>query len=220
MAVYVALDPTHIRGIYDTWPACEAKVKGVAGARYQKVATVSEAEALLAGQTPTMPDGTYAFIDGNHLGGVGVVLVHRANDQIVTKEIATSVSALFPTGLRMPGDPEAEPVSAATLLSTIRNVAAELAALYQALLVVKPRTTLTIVYDYAGIGHWMTGTWKARDTHVRALATLCEQTRQDRGLTLTFQWQPGHQPDATGQNLWVQFNRRADQLATQGTATV
>lgn len=63
MALYLVLEPLDIRGIYATWPECEAKVKGVAGAKFQKVATLEAAEALLNGEIPTMTDGTYAFID-------------------------------------------------------------------------------------------------------------------------------------------------------------
>ena len=37
--VYVVTAPDEIRGIYPTWPECEAKVKGVRGARYQAVAS-------------------------------------------------------------------------------------------------------------------------------------------------------------------------------------
>ncbi len=100
----------------------------------------------------------------------------------------------------------------------MRNIAGELAALYQALLAVKPGTALTIVHDYAGLGGWMTGTWKAQHPSVRALLARCHETAAARRLTLTFRHQPGHQADVTDQNEWIRFNQRADRLATQATA--
>jgi hypothetical protein len=106
MALYVVIAPAHARGIYESWPACEAQVKGVAGARYQKVGSPAEAEALLNGEVVTLPDGTYAFVDGNHQGGVGVVLVHRQSARIIaTKEIRSTVAQLFPAGVAPAGDP-------------------------------------------------------------------------------------------------------------------
>lgn len=197
MSVYVVIAPEHARGIYESWPACEAQVKGVAGARYQKARSSAEAEALLNGEAVRVPDGVFAFVDGNHQGGVGVVLVHRQGTRVITKEIRTTVAQLFPAGVPSPGDPTQPLIPAAALLAELRNIAGELAALYQALLAVKPGTTLTIVHDYAGLGGWMTGRWKAEHPSVRALLQCCREIATARQLTLTFRHQPGHQPDVT-----------------------
>src|SRR5207244_1028966 len=70
-----------IRGIYRTWPECEAKVKGVRGARYQAVASREQAEAMLRGEGTALTPGVWAFVDGNHLGGVGVVVVQKTDDE-------------------------------------------------------------------------------------------------------------------------------------------
>lgn len=218
MSVYVVIAPAHARGIYESWPACEAQVKGVAGARYQKVRSPAEAEALLNGEAVSLPDGTYAFVDGNHKGGVGVVRVHRQGGRVITKEVRSTVAHLFPTGVLPAADPTQPPIPAEALLAELRNIAAELAALYQALLAVKPGTALTIVHDYAGLSGWMTGTWKAEHPYVRAMLQRCRGTAAARQLTLTFRHQPGHRPDVTGQNEWIRFNQRADRLATQATA--
>ncbi len=215
MAVYLVLEPFEHRGIYATWPECEAKVKGVPGAKFQKVATLEQAEALLKGDVPEIPNGTFAFIDGNHLGGIGVVLVHRTNGQTVTKEIASTVAELLPSGVPVPGSLAGDRLSAEQLLAGIANIAAELAALYQAILAVKPGTSLTVVHDYAGTGAWMEKRWKMRDAHVIALASFCHDASRARNVSLSFHYLKGHQGDATGRNPWVQYNRRADQLATQ-----
>src|SRR5262249_62343729 len=39
-----------------------------------------QAEAMLRGEGGELEPGLYAFIDGNHLGGVGVVIVRRDAD--------------------------------------------------------------------------------------------------------------------------------------------
>ena len=54
MKCYVVTAPPSIRGIYDTWAACDAAVDGVAGARYQSVPNRSAADAL-ATQATTWP---------------------------------------------------------------------------------------------------------------------------------------------------------------------
>jgi hypothetical protein len=38
-------------------------------------------EALLAGTGAALAPGPYAFVDGNHLGGVGVILVEARSDE-------------------------------------------------------------------------------------------------------------------------------------------
>src|SRR5438552_16957275 len=79
--VYVVTAPDDIRGIYGTWPECEARVKGVLGARYQSVASRDLAEAMLRGEGTALTPGLWAFVDGNHLGGVGVVIVEKIADE-------------------------------------------------------------------------------------------------------------------------------------------
>ena len=75
--LYVVTAPPEIRGIYATWRECEVKVKGVRGARFQAVATREHAEAMLRGEGTALTPGLWAFVDGNHLGGVGVVIVRK-----------------------------------------------------------------------------------------------------------------------------------------------
>src|SRR5262249_49934733 len=127
MKLYVVTEPESIRGIYDTWPACEAVVSGVRGARYQSVTSRTEAEAILRGETVTLPPGVYAFIDGNHLGGVGIVFVKQRVGAPVTKEVSISVTRVF-LGSRLPGLTTRAAITEA--LERLRNVLAELAGLY------------------------------------------------------------------------------------------
>ena len=75
MACYVVLEPESIKGIYETWASCES---GVRGARYRKVNARALAEQLLRGEGRRLEPGTYAFVDGNHMGGIGIVVVRRS----------------------------------------------------------------------------------------------------------------------------------------------
>ena len=75
--VYVVTAPASIRGIYETWDACRAAVSGMAGARYQGVSSREVAEAMLSGDGLQLDPGVYAFVDGNAMGGIGVVLVEQ-----------------------------------------------------------------------------------------------------------------------------------------------
>lgn len=33
---YAVKDPAHVRGVYNDWPTCERKVRGVSGAKFKK----------------------------------------------------------------------------------------------------------------------------------------------------------------------------------------
>jgi len=57
--VYVVTAPERIRGIYASWPECQAAVKGVSGARYQAVASREQAEAMLRGEARELSAGLW-----------------------------------------------------------------------------------------------------------------------------------------------------------------
>ena len=78
--VYVVTAPERIRGVYDTWPACEAAVKGVRGARFQAVTSRAQAEAMLRGEGASLAHGRYPFGDGNP-SRCGVVIVDAATEE-------------------------------------------------------------------------------------------------------------------------------------------
>ena len=75
--LYVVTHPASV-GIYATWPECAAAVRGVSGARYQAV--TSRAGRGHAPRRARRRRGRYAFVDGNHMGGIGVVLVETDAD--------------------------------------------------------------------------------------------------------------------------------------------
>jgi hypothetical protein len=213
MKFYVVTHPESIRGIYDSWPACEAAVSGVSGSKFQAVENRSEAEAILRGESVTLPLGTYAFIDGNHLGGVGIVFVKQRHGPPAVKEISTSVTKVFSRS-RIPGLASQEAVLDS--LQRLRNVFAELAGLYYVVGYIAPGTSFTIVHDYEGIGSWMENRWQVKDPMVHDIIAGCQRAVSARKLRVTFHHQKGHQSSFVSQNEFAAYNARADALATQG----
>jgi ribonuclease HI len=212
--LYVVTEPAEIRGIYTTWPECEAKVKGVRGARFQAVASREQAEAMLRGEATTLTPGLWAFIDGNHLGGVGVVIVEKVGDEqesVVEQGGYTVVEVL--AGAAIPRLASTPAISAA--LSRLRNVLSELAALHLALTLVPARSGVTVVHDYEGVGAWMENRWKARDPVVAALVAACRARIAARGLRVRYRHQRGHSASWAGRDDFAHYNARADALATE-----
>jgi hypothetical protein len=211
--VYVVTAPERIRGIYATWPECATAVKGVSGARYQAVASRELAEAMLRGDGARLAPGLHGFVDGNHLGGVGVVLVERGEDgePVIREEIGLTVIQVF-LGAGIPSLASEGAIRAA--LARLRNVLAELAALHLLLRLAPEGGSLTVVHDYEGVGAWMEGRWKTRDPVVADVVATCRALVGDRGLTVAFRHQRGHQSTWAGQDDFAHFNARADALAS------
>jgi ribonuclease HI len=210
--VYVVTEPPSIRGIYETWEACRAAVSGVKGARYQGVSRREVAEAMLRGDGVRLDPGLYAFVDGNAMGGVGVVLVERdPGGADALEERATTVYEVF-GGAAVPGLGARREITAAT--DRLRNVLAELAGLHAALRMAPAGAALTVVHDYEGVGAWMDGRWKARDPLVADIVAACRALARERRLRVAFRHQSGHESTFAGRNDFARYNARADALAT------
>jgi ribonuclease HI len=215
--VYVVTEPERIRGVYDSWPACAAAVKGVSGARYQAVASREQAEAMLRGEATELAPGLYAFVDGNHLGGLGVVIVSRprAGEPEVVEAIGMTVHEVL-AGAGLPALGSRRAIAAA--LDRLRNVLAELAALHLALRLVPEGSVVTVVHDYEGVGAWLEGRWRAKDPLVAELVAAGKALIAARRLRVTFRRQPGHSASWAGRDDFAHFNARADALATEAAA--
>jgi ribonuclease HI len=215
--VYVVTEPERIRGVYDSWPACAAAVKGVSGARYQAAASREQAEALLRGEVTELAPGLYAFVDGNHLGGVGVVVVERvagAEPEIV-EALGLTVYEVF-AGAGLSALATRAAVRAA--LERLRNVLAELGALHLALRIVPEASTVTIVHDYEGVGAWLDGRWRARDPLVADIVQACRELIAQRRLDVRFRHQRGHAAAWVARDDFAHYNARADALASEAAA--
>jgi len=212
--VYVVTAPARIRGIYTSWPACEAAVKGVGGALFQAVASREQAEAMLRGEGTTLTPGLWAFVDGNHLGGVGVVIVQKADEaeeSILEEGGFTVVEVLAGAGIALLTSKKAIDDA----LGRLRNVLAELAALYLALKLCPEGAAVTVVHDYEGVGAWMEGRWKAKDPVVAAVVAACRALIDGRRLRAAYRHQHGHQASWAGRDDFAAYNARADALATK-----
>ncbi len=214
--VYVVTAPDRIRGIYATWAQCAAVVKGVSGARFQAVASREQAEAMLRGEGTSLTPGLHAFVDGNHRGGVGVVIVESRDDDEpeVVEELGLTVREVF-AGAGIPSLGTDRAIAGA--LARLRNVLAELGALHLALRVVPAGATVTVVHDYEGVGAWMEGRWKMKDAIVADVVNACKSLVAARTLHVTFRHQRGHQSSWAGRDDFAHFNARADSLATEAT---
>lgn len=215
--VYVVTEPERARGIYDSWPACAAAVQGVSGARYQAVGSRAEAEAMLRGEGTVLEPGLYAFVDGNHLGGVGVVLVTRPADgePEVLEALGMTVDEVF-AGAGLPSLGTRRAIAAA--LARLRNVLAELGGLHLALRLAPAGAAVTVVHDYEGVGAWLEGRWKAKDPLVAEIVAACRALIAERRLGVTFRRQRGHSAAWAGRDDFAHFNARADALATEAAA--
>jgi len=215
--VYVVTEPERIRGIYESWPECAAAVKGVSGARYQAVTSRERAEAMLRGEGTELEPGLYAFVDGNHLGGVGVVVVRRETDADpdVVEALGLTVQQVF-AGAGVPSLSNDRAVASA--LERLRNVLAELGALHLALRLVPEGAALTVVHDYEGVGAWLEGRWRTRDPLVAEIVGACRELIRRRRLDVRFRHQRGHSAAWAGRDDFAHFNARADALATEAAA--
>jgi hypothetical protein len=217
--VYVVTAPERIRGIYDSWAACAAAVKGVSGARYQAVGSREQAEAMLRGEGGELEPGLYAFVDGNHLGGVGVVIVQRHADAEpeIVEALGLTVVEVFAGGEVRSLSTRAAVIAA---LGRLRNVLAELAALHLALRLVPEGAAVNVVHDYEGVGAWLEGRWRAKDELVAEIVAACRELITRRRLTVRFRHQRGHTAAWAGRDDFAHFNARADALATEAAADV
>jgi ribonuclease HI len=212
--VYVVTEPPQIRGIYATWRECEAAVKGVRGARFQSVATRAQAEAMLRGEGTALTPGLWAFVDGNHFGGVGVVIVRKEGDEdesVVEQGGYTVAEVLAGAGIAALTTKKA----INDTLLRLRNILAELAALYLALTLVPEGAADTIVHDYEGVGAWMEGRWKTKDPIVAAIVSACRALIERRRLRVAYRHQRGHQSAWAGRDDFAHYNAKADALATK-----
>jgi len=205
--IYVVTQPKSVRGVYDTWPECEAAVRGMSGARFQKVKDRSEADAMLSGEGIVLPDGLYAFVDGNHLGGVGVVIVTADDGElVVVQEVGTSVRRVV-RGKGIGGLETDQEVEAA--LRRSGNIVAEQAAGYMAIRKLPSGAEATIVHDLLYLKDWMIQRPPPRQW---PLLMAARRLAKKKGLTLRFVHQHGHRSTWAGRHDFARFNGRADEL--------
>lgn len=197
-AVKVGKNP----GVYETWDACKAQVKGFSGAVYKSFPTKSQALDFISGvpeqkkesgtslpDWPDSPETVYAYVDGSF--------------DVKTMRYGSGVVMLYPDQttktLSVMGD-DAE-------LAEMRNVSGEI---YAAELAMKQAIEegyhrLVIFHDYAGIRHWPLREWKANKAGTQAYRAYYESIADK--LQVMFVKVAAHTGDT--------YNEMADQLAKE-----
>jgi len=139
------------------------------------------------------PGRIYVFSDGSSLGSYAAVTVCKRADG------GTNVvweGAGF------------EP------MTKTRNIRAELDGVILGLTSGVPSDgslPVVLVYDYFGIGAWLSGNWRIKEPEVQERITKLKKIIAERRLKVSFIHHGGHQKDDSDLTKW---NNRADQLAT------
>lgn len=90
-------------------------------------------------------------------------------------------------------------------LGIATNNYAEMYAIYQAMDIVPPNSTLTIMTDSRLVIGWFTRNWKLNNPKIRALKRECDTLRDSKTLKVSFQKVKGHSSD--------EMNNKVDKLA-------
>ncbi len=189
-------------GIYTTWPACEAQVRGFPLASYKSFSTRDDANAFLAGDrpvatppaapspTPRITNAVHIWVDGAFLPqgeepprfGWAYVILNGEQELCRGK------------GHDVPADARQH-----------RNVAAEIQAVVHALTWCRNHgiAVATIYFDYQGLASWVQGEWKTRTPFTQSYVAKVRAL----GMQLTWQKVRAHSGE--------KYNELVDQLAKE-----
>lgn len=129
--------------------------------------------------------GTWVFTDGSSLGTYGAVIVNP--------------------------DGSTKKLSGKAPVTSTRNVGAELNGAILGLSNVEPDTSVVIVFDYMGVGAWLTWNWKIKDPEVDRKIDQLRLIIKTKRLTMHYIHHRGHQTDGSAFSKW---NGVADRLAS------
>ena len=205
---FYAVRNGHTPGIYTTWPACEAQVKGFPLARYKSFSTREAAEAFLDGARPTVTPAavkapvpspaTRRTANAVHIWVDGACLQHEEGPlrfgwaYVILldgeRELHRGKGHAVPAGARQH-----------------RNVAAEIQAVLHALTWCQKHgiASATIYFDYQGLASWALGEWKTNIPFTQSYAAKVRAM----GMRLTWQKVRAHSGE--------KYNELVDQLAKE-----
>ena len=185
------------KGIYNTWDACQAQIKGYKGAEYKSFNTEKEAIDYINGidvgvnktpvPRPVSNDVANLFVDGSFKDGKAGYGVYMQTSLQDYKFIGCTDACI---GLSM------------------RNVIGEIVATASGIQVARELGffKVNIIYDYEGIEKWYKGTWQAKNDAAILYNGLLHRLNQ-QGMQYRFIKIEGHK-GITG-------NEIADKLAKQ-----
>ena len=148
---YYAVQKGRHPGVYETWDACSAEVKGFSGAVYKSFRSFAEAKAFAAGEEQEMFQDkddvlAEAYVDGSFNAATGMYgwgAVIYFGGEVYEFSGASGEPALAP----------------------MRNVAGEIMGARMAIdfCLRQGIDAVSIYHDYEGIGKWADGKWKANN---------------------------------------------------------
>lgn len=159
---YYVVKVGRVPGIYTNWNDCKKNIMGFKGAVYKSFENLNDAQKYSTTELLTFNPvdidkfNAYAFVDGSFnqktaVYGYGGYLVHTDEDGNKIKKVIQGC-----------GDD--------TELASMRNIAGELdgcmAAIYEAIKLKVPE--LYVIYDYAGIEQWASGSWTCNKEGTKA----------------------------------------------------
>ncbi|MGE4272643.1 MAG: viroplasmin family protein [Desulfitobacterium sp.] len=161
------------KGVFTSWETCKKAIHGYSGAVYKSFPTREEAQAWYDGESLFQsPIGSHelksesksfsadydVYTDGSFVNGQyawAYAFVKEGKVHYEASDVGKNPSA-----------------------ATMRNVAGEIAAaLYAVKKASQLGVTIRILHDYAGIAHWATGEWKAKNEFTQAYAKMMNQYR-------------------------------------------
>lgn len=198
-------------GIYHSWAACEAEVKGYGGADFKSFSTMGEAEAYMKAETEAYrpstvetfndemekriaalgEDEALAFIDGSFDKHDKRGFRYSYGAIIFSSEGEVTLSQAF-------DNPE---------YADSRNVAGEIEGAKQAILwaLARGKKNLAIYYDYEGVKKWAVGEWRTNIKLTREYRDFFEE--KSKYIRVTFHHVKSHSG--------IVYNERADELAKE-----
>ncbi len=198
---FYAVQQGHTPGVYLTWSACEAQVKGFPGAKFKSFPTREEAEAFVkkdlkttsASSRPDLNDDhslVHIWVDGSCMGNkegplqLGWAYLIIRGDQEIYRAKGNDIP------------PEAH---------RHRNVAGEIMAVLKAIAWCQEQgiAAAKIYYDYQGLECWAEGSWKTKTPFTQTYA----ETVKASGMRLTWQKVLAHSGEPN--------NEIVDQLAKE-----
>ncbi|WP_251440953.1 ribonuclease H1 domain-containing protein [Veillonella intestinalis] len=231
---YYAVKEGRVRGIFDSWAACERQVKGYGGAIYKSFTSRQDAEDFMADEVAPIkgmsmaeyletakastrrssrrkkvaePEATPAITAESILAELGprCMLAYIDGSFDKVRNVVGAGGIMFYEG-------QEETFSFGTdkeMYTAYWNVAGELLGAMHVIktAIAKQIKEVHIYYDYMGIEMWATGRWKANNPLTKAYAEFTLNSR--RQVKTVFHKVAAH----TG----VVYNEKADELAKAGT---
>lgn len=172
-------------GIFTTWTECQKQVSGFQGAVFKSFSTRTEAENWLNNTKPEESTTTcYIYTDGsdrNSRLGIGAWCRWKGVEYSLSRTLDVQVGS----------NPTAELFAFVEVLEKFKNVELSVPLVFR--------------QDYEGVEKWMTGQWKARETHIAELVSRAKELRKTIQGEISFEWVKGHSNN--------EGNDHADRLA-------